>query len=439
MDTKIRRPFHFFIGAFFIALSLLVAFHHQAKHFQAPHGFLVAEQPLAGLGKPLYQQGFVSGGITRLVHSATAIQRQDGVLQAFWFGGSREGHPDVAIFTATYDPAKQSWSDDAVVVTRQATQASEHRLIKKLGNPAAVKDQDGRLWLFFVSVSIGGWSGSSINLTISGDQGRNWSNPRQLITSPFLNISTLVKGSPFFFKDGTIGLPVYHEFLGKFSEVLRLDAEGRVIDKVRITSRRLAIQPVVYPLDATSAVALMRNTDSSSPKRAWISRTDDGGANWRTPKRTDIFNRDSAIGGCVIAQNAILSVVNFSEHDRDSLSLLLSQDQGQTWSFIHDVEARRNPLEPDQFFQNVAVNLHSARLSQDTIAEVASAIQCESGRPQCDFRFDYPYLIKDRQGVFHLFYTWNRAFIRHVAFNAAWLDQQPKQPLDVLIEREATR
>jgi predicted neuraminidase len=79
----------------------------------------------------------------------------------------------------------------------------------------------------------------------------------------------------------------------------------------------------------------------------------------------------------------------------------------------------------------------STRLSQDDIARLAAATQCTAGRAQCNFRFDYPYLIQDRAGTFHLFYTWNRALIRHVAFNSAWLDQQPNQPLDVLMRRES--
>jgi predicted neuraminidase len=33
-------------------------------------------------------------------------------------------------------------------------------------------------------------------------------------------------------------------------------------------------------------------------------------------------------------------------------------------------------------------------------------------------------LLQTRRGDFHLVYTWNRTFIKHVQFNQAWLDQQ---------------
>jgi predicted neuraminidase len=42
----------------------------------------------------------------------------------------------------------------------------------------------------------------------------------------------------------------------------------------------------------------------------------------------------------------------------------------------------------------------------------------------CRFEFSYPYLIRTQNGDFHLAYTWNRAFIKHLAFNRAWLERQ---------------
>ena len=38
-----------------------------------------------------------------------------------------------------------------------------NRYIRKLGNPVVTRDAAGRIWLFYVSVSVGGWSGSAIN------------------------------------------------------------------------------------------------------------------------------------------------------------------------------------------------------------------------------------------------------------------------------------
>ncbi|WP_161788467.1 sialidase family protein [Desulfonatronum thiodismutans] len=387
---------------------------------------------------PIYQVRFVSDGLTRLVHAATAVQRSDGAIQAFWFGGTREGHADVRIFTATFDPDMQRWTDETPLLTRQETARAERRHVRKLGNPVATVDPQGRILLFYVSVSFGGWSGSSINLVVSEDNGQTWSKPRQLITSPFLNVSTLVKGPVVQHADGTMGLPVYHEFLGKFSEYLRLDGQGRVLGKSRVSYGRFAIQPVVFPLGKHGAMALMRNTDSDRPRLAWSSRTKDGGQTWSAPERSKIMNRNSALGGALSDTlsdvNILLAAANVTEYNRSSLALLRSTDQGRDWAVVHDVEPHQPSLSPEEYSLAAAwktsVSEEDMPLSPEIVAAAATETQCEPGRPICDFRFDYPWLLKDVKGRYHLFYTWNRAFIRHVTFNSAWLKSRPDQSLE---------
>ncbi|PTN31616.1 exo-alpha-sialidase [Desulfonatronum sp. SC1] len=427
--------------AFFLIGSLLVAFHHQSTvsgFAEAPFAVHVESETADVVEDPIYQARFVSDGLTRLVHAATAVQRPDGAIQAFWFGGSREGHADVRIFTATFDPDMQRWTDEAPLLSRQETARAERRHVRKLGNPVAAVDSQGRILLFFVSVSFGGWSGSSINLVVSEDNGQTWSKPRQLITSPFLNVSTLVKGPVVQHDDGTMGLPVYHEFLGKFSEYLHLDGQGRVLGKSRVSHGRFAIQPVVFPLGEQHAVALMRNTDSDRPRRAWTSRTNDGGRTWSVPERTKIMNGNTALGGTLSGTmgdvNILLTAANVTEYNRSSLALLRSTDQGRDWAVVYDVEPHQPSLSQEEFSEAVTrktpVSEEDMPLTPETVAAAATEIQCEPGRPVCDFRFDYPWLLKDAQGRYHLFYTWNRAFIRHLTFNSAWLKFRPDQPLE---------
>ena len=96
------------------------------------------------------------------VHAASLIALKDGSIRAFWFAGSREGAPDVVINSAVYDPQSAAWSAPTVVMDRIAAEKGLSRYIAKLGNPVPSRAADGRLQLFFVTVSIGGWAGSSI-------------------------------------------------------------------------------------------------------------------------------------------------------------------------------------------------------------------------------------------------------------------------------------
>ena len=343
-----------------------------------------SEDPTAR-GAPKYEVRKVSSGATPFAHSASAVELPDGKLRAFWFGGSREGATDAAIYTAVYSPGAVSWADEAVVATPASVQRDVHRWVRKLGNPVAVRDRGGRLVLFFVSVTAGGWGGSSINVVTSEDNGARWSRARRLISSPFLNLSTLVKGSALLYQDGQIGLPVYHEFIAKFGELLQLGAGGEVLGKVRMSSGRYSLQPVIVPRTASDAVGFMRYA-GKPPGRVLLSRSADSGRSWTAPVKTELPNPNAAVDALRLEDGSLLMALNNDASERTHLSLARSRDDGQTWRILH------------QFVRPAG----------------AAAGQAAE--------FSYPRLLLARNGEFHLFYTVDKAEIRHVRFNRAWLE-----------------
>jgi predicted neuraminidase len=370
------------------------------------------------------QTHFVSTQQNIATHAASLIELKDGGIRAFWFAGSSEGAQDVEIRTAMFD-GKQ-WSAEQSVINREKTQQVLSRYVKKLGNPVSARSADGSLWLFYVTVSLGGWAGSSITAMNSRDEGTTWSAPRRLITSPFINISTLIKGTPFAYSDGTIGLPIYHEFLGKFGELLHLSQSGEVLDKQRLSSGKLGIQPIVLVQSDVQATVLMRHV-SAPPKRVVATLTDDAGQHWSTPSKTTLANPDAAIAGVSLPDGRILAVLNNLETGRNALSLLFSADRGVTWQSIYKLEDQQKNgfVSLDSFAQT---NQQLVKQTEATISDAngyaQSAQRNKCVDQQCDFEFSYPYLIQTHSGDFHLVYTWNRSFIKHVQFSRAWLDEQ---------------
>jgi predicted neuraminidase len=350
-----------------------------AEGFVAPPG-----AARAGSSKPFYKTQLLPSS-TQSVHSATAVELADGRLRAFWYGGTREGASDVAIYTSVYSPKDETWSAERAVMTRQLAQRSLHRSIRKLGNPVAGRDRSGRLCLFFVSVSVGGWAGSAINLTVSGDEGETWSAPKRLVASPFFNISTLVKGVPLRLSGGTVALPAYHEFLGKFGELLRVDGEGRVVGKTRLSWGDTSLQPVIVPRSSTEAVALMRYA-GDPPARILMIRTRDAGAHWSEPVKTALPNPNSAVGAVLLAGGPLALAFNDAESDRESLALALSTDFGDNWRVARRLEGASLPP-------------HAPVLE-----------------------YSYPWIMQDRSGDVHVLYTWGRSRIKHAVFNRAWLE-----------------
>jgi predicted neuraminidase len=381
--------------------------------------------PQTSNAAPDIRTHFVSAQQNISAHAASLVELSDGRIRAFWFAGSREGAEDVEIRSAVFDPAKNLWGPEQSIANREDTQRSLLRYVKKLGNPVAQRAPNGTLWLFYVSVSLGGWAGSSITAITSTDDGNTWSPARRLITSPFINISTLVKGTPFLYSDGTMGLPVYHEFIGKFGELLRIDNDGMIIDKQRLSSGKSTLQPVMLIKNPQQALVLMRRS-GSSPKRVIATVTNDAGQHWSVPTKTVLANPDAAISGVVLPDGKILVVLNDNEEGRSALSLVVSADGGATWKTVYQLEDQHSqPTDLAYYLQAVADSAKDtdARIIDATgYAKSAQRNKCEA--QSCGYEFSYPYVMQARDASIHIVYTWNRSFIKHVQFTRAWLDQR---------------
>jgi predicted neuraminidase len=356
-------------------------------------GFQVPSKTVASNGDVKFQSRFASSRLHIQTHAASEIELKDGRIRAFWFSGSREGAKDVEIHSSIFDPARGLWSDEQTVTTREGTEQSLMRYISKLGNPVAGRAADGTLWLYFVTVSMGGWAGSSITAMTSVDEGDTWSPARRLITSPFLNISTLVKGAPFLYGDGTMGLPVYHEFIGKFGEILHFDKNGAVIDKQRLSAGKdHGLQPVLLVKSANEALVLMRHTGDVHRKVISVS-TSDGGQHWTAPVKSVLSNPDAALAAVTLPDGRLLAVLNNQEQKRDALSLMISADSGSSWKTVYQLEDQQNEKLDEAHYLNTVVGLAKNMVATDVgeYAESAKASMC-TGR-DCRFEFSYPYLI----------------------------------------------
>lgn len=380
---------------------------------------------------PSYRTHFVSKQQDISTHAGSLVELTDGRIRAFWFAGSREGAQDVVIRSAVFDPVRNHWGQEHTVVNRENTQRSLLRYVKKIGNPVAQRASDGTLWLFFVTVSLGGWAGSSITAITSNDDGATWGKPIRLITSPFMNISTLVKGEPFSYSDGTMGLPAYHEFIGKFGEVLRIANTGEILDKQRLSSRRTSLQPVVLIKSPQHAIVMMRHA-GADPKRIVMTSTNNAGQDWDIPIKSEQTNPDAAITALVLPDGKILAALNNIEHGRDALSLMVSENNGTSWKTVFPLEDQRgHSNEPARYLQAA----HDSAKATDPAITDATGYAKSAKRNKCEeqfcrFEFSYPYLIQAKSGDFHLVYTWNRSFIKHVQFSSAWLNQHIEKSTD---------
>lgn len=376
---------------------------------------------------PSYQTQFLSDGSTRLVHAPSLVQAGNNVV-AVWFGGTREGAKDVNLYADRTPLGAMDWSRDWIAMTPQRTSQAQHRHIKKLGNAVLAANDDGSLSMFYVSVSLGGWATSALNRAVSVDGGLTFGDPARLVTSPMFNLSTLVKGTPLHFSDGSTALPVYHELAGKFGELLRIADDGRVLDKTRITARRYSLQPIVFADNENQATALLRYCGKTAPHRVVAASSQDGGNSWSETGKTSLANPNAAITGVRLDTGEYLLVLNDTEDERNRLGLFATGDGGKSFRVLHyfeDMSLQQQDMPQQQYQTLLRENLTQQGLAAPAIdsgVARAAVTMCNSANALCNFQFDYPYLIQSTDGGFHLAYTWNKAFIKYVSFNRAWLE-----------------
>ncbi len=317
------------------------------------------------------------------VHVSSLAELPEERLAAAWYGGSREGARDVALFVATRESGSTNgWSTPRALVTATSAGEETFRYVKKVGNAVLFAGTNGSLHLLYVTTGFGGWSCSSLNLKTSPDGGRTWTRSRRLGLSPFLNVSELVKNAPVPLADGGFVVPAYHELVGKFSELLWLppDADGDVVIKTRAFGGRTAFQPALVPTSETNALLLARAAGAVAQIHA--ARTSDGGNTWSPLAAIDLPNSNSGLDAIRLSDGRLLLAFNDSSLARDNLRLAISADDGATW-------------------------------------QRAATLAAEAGA-----EFSYPTVLQTSDGRIHVTYTWKRRGIKHAAFNLAWLAAQ---------------
>ncbi len=161
-------------------------------------------------------------------HAATIVEAAPGSLLAAWFGGTHEGHPDVAIWLSRHDGT--GWSAPIKLVEAPGV---------PLWNPVLFRDAAGVIWLFYkAGPTVPAWSGLYLQST---DAGRSWSAPVMLpagLTGP-------AKNKPITLSNGDILCGASAETWRNWTAWVEISADGG-----RSWTRH---GPITAPLDAGSS------------------------------------------------------------------------------------------------------------------------------------------------------------------------------------------
>lgn len=274
---------------------------------------------------------------TAAAHASTLLAMPAGhpsALLAFWFAGSRESGPDVQIAASSFDRTSQQWRPARFVVNRQQAGQTLGFGLRRLGNPVAWRDLQGRIHLLVVATGLGGWAAGRILHLRQVDDGRDFSQlafrtERVLPLSWLWNTSHLVRTMPLSLADGGMVLPAYFELGAKYPLALRFDAAGEFLGMVRISRRSHLLQPTLLMRSESDWLALMR--DGGEEKKIKVARTLDGGRDWQDAPDLPLHNPDASVAGLALGPGVMALAHNPRPDSRAVLDLSMSSD-GLQWT-----------------------------------------------------------------------------------------------------------
>jgi len=297
---------------------------------------------------------------------ASTIEETGRGLVAAWFGGTEEGHEDVAIWVSRH--AGGRWSTPAAVQDGVQHSARRH----PTWNPVLFQPSDGPLLLFYkCGPRPSSWWGM---LSTSADGGASWSHPRRLpeeILGP-------VRCKPIELAGGELLCGSSEEHSGWTVHFERTGDLGRSWSRtlpVGDDAQELsAIQPTLLDLGDRGLMALCRTKQG----RVGVTTSADLGRSWDPIRLTSLPNPNSGIDAVSLRDGRALLVYNHTERGRSPLNVAVSSD-GVSW-------------------------------------QAAAVLEHEPGE------YSYPAVIQARDGLVHVTYTWNRERIRHVVIDPAALE-----------------
>jgi len=304
-------------------------------------------------------------------HAPTLVETKAGLVAA-WFGGTKEGNPDVGIWLSRQIDGK--WTPVVEVANGAETESPRVNCL----NPVLFQVPGGPLLLFY---KTGKWWAY---VKRSTDDGATWSKPERL----YNGLYGPVKNKPVLLSDGSILSPTSAEIPGVDGRMWRVHFErstnggqswqmiGPVNDGLAID----AIQPSIL-LHPDKRLQALGRTSQGKIFEIWSA---DEGRTWGPMTLTDLPNPNSGTDAVTLRDGRHLLVYNHTTQKPDGTN-------GPRW-----------PL-------NVAVSADGKKW------QAALVLEDKQGE------FSYPAVIQTRDGLVHIAYTWRRQTIRHAVIDASKL------------------
>lgn len=315
------------------------------------------------------------------VHVASLAQADNGDLLYGFVGGDDEHAVGKGTHLARLRAGRSTWDAPREVFNEQG---------KADGNAVLWNDGRGRIIYFLSTIMGSGWSQATLRYITSADHGATWSAPVEMRSTYGWNVGTL----PLRLSNGEALLPIYDERFGSAGFYVSTDEwqswksypglpvgpEIEAVGQATGATWPQGIQPATVELEPGHLLAYMR----TGRDRIYQTESFDFGRTWTPSVPTDHPNPGARVALLKLSNGHLVLAYNPVDGDapeRSPMRLAISEDGGQTWPYGVNVET----------------NL--------------------------DERYQYPFLLEDRDGWIHLGYTHSRRTknMRHVVFDEAFV------------------
>ncbi|MEO8535540.1 MAG: sialidase family protein [Flavobacterium sp.] len=307
--------------------------------------------------------------ITTNSHAATLVEIKPNQIMAAWFGGKYEGAKDVGIYYSVYKDKK--WLAPLNLI--------QPAIIKgdtlPCWNPVLFKSKSETLYLFYkVGKNPREWFGAMI---ISKDNGDTWSTPKYLpegILGPIKNKP--VEAIPGVILCGSSTESTENNQWRVHVETYTEATDSWVKIPVADPKQFDVIQPT-FLIHSDNVVQMLSRSKHNKIITSW-SKND--GKNWGQTDSINVVNSNSGIDALTLSKKNFLLVNNPLPQGKDwfngrnVLDVEYSAD-GMVWKKLFDLENQK------------------------------------------EGEFSYPAIIQTSDKKIHVLYTYNRKYIKHVAFD----------------------
>ena len=325
-------------------------------------------------------------------HSATLAETENGDLVAAYFGGTREGHPDVCIYVSRKEKGSKQWSKPALA----ADGIFSPVLRKACYNPVLFQVPGGEMLLFYkIGSRVSDWKGY---LKRSYDGGKTWSQQEELpegFLGPIKNKPELVDGKLICpsSTEGSEGWRVHFEITEDWGKTWRkvgpIDATDAIPTHLESTGKTSfdieggdnsvrtvvqAIQPSILK-HKDGRLQILCRTRNGAVATSWST---DKGESWSPLTLSQLPNNNSgtdavtlANGTHAIIYNALRTPKGLKKGSRTPLNIAVSKD-GINWK--------------------MAMELENSPVSQ----------------------YSYPVIFQGNDGRVHIAYTWRRQRVKYM-------------------------